>query len=207
MRRVGEGALAGIAAGVLVGVVARIAMRMVALGVPDGVMQLPSFTLGGTAMILVMGAIVGAPLGALYALVRPLLRVPAVWQAPLFSALLLVTLGPLFFVGAEAEFTSGGRIALFALLFPVFGLGLAVARPLANWIVGSRPEPWSALATAVAAGGAALVVFGIATLARDTAAARGIVATGLILAPVLLLGAAALRQVFAAAAEATSSPS
>jgi len=130
--RVAAGALAGGCAGLIVGIGARVAMRMVALGVPDGVMQ-PSvtFTAQGTSLILLVGIIAGIAFGIIYDAIADRLPGPFLVRGLLFAAIDLLVIGPLLFSQAD-EFISQGRVVLFALLFPVFGIALSAIDPLAR---------------------------------------------------------------------------
>jgi hypothetical protein len=100
---------------------------MVADGVADGVGVRTDFTLAGTAVILVSGLIVGAPLGLVYALIADRMPVLPAARGLVFGALALAVIGPVFL--RTEEFFSLGRIALFAPLFLIFGIaiGLAIA--------------------------------------------------------------------------------
>ena len=80
LNRVGAGLVTGTAAGALIGGIgARLAMRVVAL-LGEGA---PSFSIGGTLGILMMGAVLGAIGGLGFALVRWLLRLRAKRQVPI----------------------------------------------------------------------------------------------------------------------------
>jgi len=72
LRVAGLGVLAGLLAGLVAGIVARIDMRIVALsaGMP------PTFTVGGSLNIALIGAILGAPFGMAFAFVKPYLPGP-----------------------------------------------------------------------------------------------------------------------------------
>lgn len=171
---VSQGAIAGIAGGIAVGFAARAAMRIVALGIPDGIMQVPTFTIAGTLFILAIGAIVGAPLGVLFALAHPSLPGPYRFRGVLFGLILLATLGPLFFVGAADEFVSAGRIALFTALFLIFGSAVRLALPPSRTFARSLPAGVRTLPVAVAVGGAGLVLFGIVSLTLNAIGAHGL---------------------------------
>lgn len=101
-------------------------MRMVALGVADGVGITPDFTIAGTLLIVVSGMIIGAPAGLVYGLIADRLPGPVRVRGLVFAGMLLVLVGPFFFLGNE-EFFSVGRVALFVPLFAIFGalLGLS----------------------------------------------------------------------------------
>ena len=165
MLRIAQGTLAGIAAGVITGIGARIAMRLVAIGVADGVGVRPEFTLAGTVAIVASGAIAGAPFGAAYALIEPRLPRPARAHGAMYAALLLMFFGPVFF--ATEEFFSLGRIALFTLLFLVFGLAVAAALPIAPRLAPRVPDVAQRLLVAAAVGAGTLVLVGFAGTAGE----------------------------------------
>ena len=116
MLRIAAGAICGIAAGAITGIAARVAMRMVADGVPDAIRSLPMFTAEGTATIVGLGALAGAPFGALFALAYDALAGPHRARGILFGVAMLLTLAPLFFTGARDEFITYERMVLFAAL-------------------------------------------------------------------------------------------
>ncbi len=114
------GALAGIGAGV----VARLSMRGVAMLAGMGV----SFSIGGTAFILIFGAILGAIAGLLYGLLQAILpgpiRLKAFFYGLLWSALVVVAS---FLVERQGELTLISREELALLFGPiplVYGLAL-----------------------------------------------------------------------------------
>jgi hypothetical protein len=144
------GALLGASIG---GVGARIAMRVVAL-LDEGA---PSFTLGGTLAIVIMGGVLGALGGLGFALVRGLLR--AGWGEET---------SPLRSIGAGAVY-GGALAALTALPFFVIREGeLALASPL----VGAALFAWIPLAYGLALGAA------MPRVERSIAAAPRAVACG-----------------------------
>jgi hypothetical protein len=159
LERAAVGALAGIAAGLLAGAGARVAMRMVAVGVADGVGVRPEFTFAGTLGILIFGAIIGAPFGVLFEAIRERLPGPVRWRALIFAALCLVALGPLFFSGEE--FFSSGRIVLFALLFPIYGIALGLAHAPTARLISRAPTAAQTLLAVVAFAGGAFIVIGL----------------------------------------------
>src|SRR5206468_6772363 len=118
MLTVAAGAICGIAAGIVAGIGARSAMRMVADGVPDPIRQLPSFTIEGTAAIVIVAALAGAPFGAVFGLIHDALPGPRRARGFIFGIAMLVTVGPLFFTGTRDEFITYERMALFSFLFP-----------------------------------------------------------------------------------------
>lgn len=117
-----RGVLAGAAAGVLWGIGARGAMRAVALAAGDRT----EFTVGGTAMILVAGAILGAVLGLIFAAVRRWLPGNGADQGSIAGSFLLVfLLLPLTLFG-PVEIDRVGLVGLssFGTLFIIFGASL-----------------------------------------------------------------------------------
>ena len=82
------------------GIGARGAMRVMALAAH----QHPEFSLAGTVMILVVGLILGMPLGLLYSAARPKKLPPARWaRASIAGALTLIILGYPFYAGPLRE--------------------------------------------------------------------------------------------------------
>ena len=191
MTKLPEGVIAGIAAGLASGIAARVAMRMVADGVADGIGQLPAFTPEGSAAILASGAIAGAPLGAIYAAAEPSLRAPARARGLVFGLVLLASAGPLFLSGDELF--SRGRVALFALLFPIFGIVVGLALPPARRIAPRIGANAHVLLALIALGGGAVVGAGLIGLAAQAVKEHGaaalaaiaplLVATGLLARP------------------------
>ncbi len=125
------GVLAGVLAGALIGGIgARLAMRIVAL--VNG--SQPSFTVTGTLAILLVGAILGIPLGLLYVAVRRIWRWSDGWLGLLLGlALVLLLVVPLFASQRDGEFgllSPLAGIALFGVLPVGFGLALAWLVPL-----------------------------------------------------------------------------
>jgi hypothetical protein len=106
---------------------ARVAMRVVADGVADGVGVTPEFTVAGSVAIALFGAIVGAGGGLLYEAMADRLPGPARAHGLAFGLLLLLVIGPIFFLGNQ-EFFSVGRVVLFAILFFVFGIAIGFVR-------------------------------------------------------------------------------
>jgi hypothetical protein len=155
------GALAGITAGVLTGASARIAMRMVADGVVDAVGRTPEFTVGGTLAIVFAGALVGAPLGVLYTVLARRLPGPAPVRGMLFGLACLAVIGP-FFLRTE-EFFSAGRIVLFALLFPLFGLVLGLVVPPSRAVASRLPLAAQGVLAFAALASAAAALIGLAS--------------------------------------------
>lgn len=120
----GWSVLAGVAAGVIWGAGARIAMRLVALAERNTT----EFSLDGTLLILVTGAIFGVPLGLLFALVRRWLPGSGIGKGLAFGLILAaILLIPLASLGAsdldsnpiEAPVLLG--VGLFGALFALHG--------------------------------------------------------------------------------------
>lgn len=161
MLRLAGGAICGIAAGIVTGIGARAAMRMVADGVPDPIRQLPTFTAEGTAAILVVAAIAGAPFGALFAVANDRLPGPPRARGVLFSVAMLVTIGPLFFTGTRDEFITYERMVLFAFLFPLFGIAAGFFFEPSQRLALRLPSAAHVVLVLIAIGGGALVGTGI----------------------------------------------
>lgn len=130
----GMGVGAGVTAGVLWGIGARIAMRAVALA--DG--GPTEFTIGGTLLILFVGALFGIPLGLLFAAVRRWLPGSGRQKGLAFGGgLLALLVVPFALLGAG---DIGGDVldapvligtGLFASLFVGYGLAVEAAM---DWI-------------------------------------------------------------------------
>lgn len=177
------GALCGVAAGLVTGVAARAFMRMVADGVVDEVRAVPLFTVEGSAAILVSATIAGAPLGALYAVTYRVLPGRALGRGALFGAALLALLGPLFFFGTPSEFgfpfAHLTRVALFALLFLVFGVTAGVAMEPAARLARRLPGPVRGALALLAVAGGMLVAAGTVSLGGAAADVYGALAVWL----------------------------
>ena len=165
------------AAGAITGVGARAAMRMVADGVPDGIRTNPHFTAEGTATIIFLGALAGAPFGALFAAIYETLPLPRRARGLLFSIAMLVTLGPLFFTGAPDEFISRERMVLFAFLFPLFGIAAGLLLGPILRLARRLPDLAQGVLVLIAFGGGSLVATGIAGFIGQAFQTHGVVAT------------------------------
>jgi hypothetical protein len=174
--RLAGGAICGIAAGMVTGIAARAAMRMVADGVPDPIRSLPMFTAEGTATIIGIAALVGAPFGVLFAAVYDALPGPRLSRGFLFGLAMLVTLGPLFFTGARDEFITYERMVLFAFLFPVFGLAAGLVFEPSRRLARRLPDLAQPLLALIAIGGGVLVGTGIFGFAVEAAQTHGTLA-------------------------------
>jgi hypothetical protein len=137
MREVGVAALAGALAGVLVGGLgSRVAMRIsgamsdqarVGLATTDNGNILGDITVGGTfALVIFAGLIPGVLAGIFYAAARPWLRPLGRWAGLAFGLALLAAMGSLVLDPFNIDFRKFGvpivNVALFALLFPLFGI-------------------------------------------------------------------------------------
>lgn len=138
LNRIGAGLVAGAAAGALIGGIgARLAMRIVAL-LGEGT---PSFSVGGTLGILLMGAILGAIAGLGFALVRWLLRLRTNEETSSLRNILAgagygVALSALvvlpFFMAPTGELSLAPPLvgaALFGWIPLAYGLALGIATP------------------------------------------------------------------------------
>jgi len=189
MSRLAGGAICGIAAGIVAGIGARVAMRMIADGVPDPIRSLPMFTAAGTAMILVTVAFAGAPFGVLFALAHDRLPAPNRARGLLFGVAMLVMFGPLFFTLGREEFLSYQRMVLFAFLFPLFGVAAGLAFEPSQRIASRLwASARAALVLIALGGGALLVVAGIAPAVVQAVQTHGALAIAYAL-PWLAIGA------------------
>ena len=148
-------------------------MRMVADGVPDPIRSLPMFTVEGTAGIVIIGALAGAPFGALFGLVHDALPGPHRARGILFGIAMLVTIGPLFFTGARDEFITYQRMVLFAFLFPLFGVAAGLVFEPSLALARRMPGAAHAALTLIALGGGGLVASGIASFVAQAAQTHG----------------------------------
>jgi hypothetical protein len=176
MLRLAGGAICGIAAGIVTGIGARFAMRMVADGVPDRIGQNPSFTAEGTATIIFLGALAGAPFGALFAAIYDALPRPRRARGVLFGVAMLVTIGPLFFTGTPDEFISRERMVLFAFLFPLFGTAAGLLLEPSLRLAQRLPGAAQAVFVLIAFGGGSLVATGIFALVGQAVETNGALA-------------------------------
>ena len=138
LNRIGAGLVTGAAAGALIGGIgARAAMRVVAL-LGEGI---PSFSVGGTLGILLMGAMLGAIGGLGFAVVRRLLRLQAsnrtsslrdVLAGAGYGAILSVLTVLPFFLSPTGELTLASPLvgaALFGWIPLAYGLALGITTP------------------------------------------------------------------------------
>lgn len=156
----GVAALAGTIAGILVGGLgSRVAMRIsgamsdpaligVARTANDNIVG--SVTLEGTlALTIFVGLIPGLIGGALYAAARPWLAPLGRWAGLAFGLVLLAALGPVALEPSNFDFQRFGspalNVAMFALLFPLFGVTIAIAHPRIAWAVHEARgrSPWT----------------------------------------------------------------
>ena len=138
LNRIGAGLVTGAAAGALIGGIgARLAMRVVAL-LGEGA---PSFSIGGTLGILLMGAVLGAIGGLGFALVRWILRLRTSSGSPSLRDVLagagygtilsVLTVLP-FFLSPTGELSLAPPLvgaALFGWIPLAYGLTLGIATP------------------------------------------------------------------------------
>jgi len=127
LRKAGIGLLAGLIGGMVWGIGARIAMRIVALAAHKPT----EFSLEGTALILLVGAFFGIPLGLLFAGVMTYLPGAGHRKGLSFGLLVLLIMAAPFYLGPlAAEAPLGLRflgIAMFAALFVVCGTAVELA--------------------------------------------------------------------------------
>ena len=132
------GLLAGFSAGVLNAIVARLLMRVIALLM----FGRGSFSVGGTAVIFMFGALVGPLFGLIYGSTLYKMRAPDLVKGLLFGLALLVTLQvPGLFIAPEfrAELMAVGPFgfAIFAMMNFSFVLTLA---GLVAWLEKVWPQ-------------------------------------------------------------------
>ncbi len=142
LNRVPLAIVAGAMAGLFAGIPARVAMRAVAV---YGGMQ-PSFSIGGTMGILIVGLIMGAPLGALYLAAEGFLPRRRWLRGALFGLLLfllqiaILSLFMDFQEAAEGEIGSLGVLNAFLIFAPVpafFGVSTELAL---GWLEADTSE-------------------------------------------------------------------
>lgn len=131
------GAIAGLGAGTLIGGIGgRLAMRLVALGADLE----PGFTLGGTMVIFVVGAIIGLIFGLPYVWLWRRLPLPGRISGFLYGlTLCLVVVLPLFLGELEGELNLATPFVGFSLFGPLpifYGLGL-------QWLSGRIEKRFS----------------------------------------------------------------
>src|SRR3990172_12541516 len=127
LNKVGAGGVAGLLTGAVIGGIgARIAMRIIAL---VATMQ-PSFSLGGTTGILMIGAILGMLFGLIYVAIRRYLPGRGVWNGLVYGVLLwLIFVVPTFLLAGEGELalvSPAAGIAIFMSVPLLYGMALAV---------------------------------------------------------------------------------
>lgn len=153
MRTVGVFILAGIPAGLLAGGVgSRIAMRISAIAtgplcpglVTANNNRCGEITLDGTIGLLFFGGVFSGIVGSLlYGGMRPWLQQLGPWKGLVFGLLLLATFGSRIIEADNPDFHRFGppllSIALFAVLFPLFGLIIAQLYDRLNRAIPSIP--------------------------------------------------------------------
>ena len=145
-RHVGLAVLAGIiAGGVVGGVGGRIAMRVTGFVSGQAVLgvsttngnRVGDITLGGTIGVLLVGALLGAFGGVLYASVEPWFRRLRPWHGVAFGVFLLAAAGIAVLDPNNSDFPRFGsallNVAMFGALFLLFG-------PLIAWVFDRLPR-------------------------------------------------------------------
>jgi hypothetical protein len=207
MRELGVAAVAGALAGVLVGGLGgRVAMRIsgamsdqarVGLAVTDNGNLLGDITLGGTiALVIFAGLIPGVLAGIFYAAARPWLRPLGRWAGLAFGMALLAAMGSLVLDPFNIDFRKFGvpivNVALFALLFPLFG----IAHMLLTETI-ERRMPRTA-AWEIPAIGFAVLMIGVLAIGTVGSLLEGDGQDfGFLIPPVVLVTAVVLRVVLA----------
>lgn len=134
-------AVGALAAGLVLGVMSRLAMRFVALesGLAGG------FSAGGSLEVVLFGALVGAPVALMFALLRPHMAWKRPWLGVATGLSLFAALAAFQPPAARSALdgtpdTPGATALAFAVVFLLWGAGLdwfASRRPL----VGSQAAP------------------------------------------------------------------
>jgi hypothetical protein len=138
VREVAAGSLSGIVVGIIVGGLgSRLVMRLAAIAGGSGVQGITTsngnrvgdITLGGTIGLIVFGGVFAGLFGGiLYASLRPWLAPFARWRGLVFGLGLLGLAGSLILDAATSDFfllrAPLLNIAMFAALFPIFGVAL-----------------------------------------------------------------------------------
>jgi len=152
------GLLAGFAAGVLNAIAARALMRVIALATSGG----GSFSVGGTAVIFMFGALAGALFGLIYRVTLYNLRAPTLVRGLLFGlALLVIIQAPGLLASPEfaAELMAVGPLGFVVFGAMNFAFVLTLAG-LVTWLEKTWPQDNSR--SKVETG--LTVVFGLAAL-------------------------------------------
>jgi hypothetical protein len=139
LREFAAGCLAGIIVGIVVGGLgSRLAMRVSAIAagpIPQGVTTengaiVGEITVGGTIALIIFGGVfAGLQGGLLYAALRPWLQPFGRWRGLVFGFGLLGLNGSLILDDTNSDFLILRppllNVAMFAALFPIFGIALA----------------------------------------------------------------------------------
>jgi hypothetical protein len=150
VRTIGVNSLGGLIAAFIVGGIgSRIAMRISAAAtgplcptlITENEARCGEITLGGTIFLLIFSTMFfGIPGGLIYAAMRPWLRRLGRWHGLVFGLLLLIIFGFVIIDGGNKDFRLFAQplvnVALFAVLFPLFGLLIA---PLVRWLDQTLP--------------------------------------------------------------------
>ena len=226
-RGLAVGAISGALAGILVGGVGgRVAMRIA------GAMSDPSLiggartangnilgdiTLGGTlGLVIFAGVLPGILAGLAFVAARPWLAPAGRWGGLAYGLVLLASLGPAVLEPFNIDFQKFGsppvNVAIFALLFPLFGIALGTVAGVVERRIGA-PRSW--IWELVAIGGALLAALMIvlvfvalvSLLARASSFdARPFVLVYLLAAPAILRVTLGRGRAFADARELGTVP-
>jgi hypothetical protein len=167
LRLFGVGLLGGFAAGAAAGLGARLVMWTIAIQnhshdgeITHANSQVGRFTAAGTVNLVVQGALIfGIPGAVVYLLVRSFLPRRALLRGLTFGTFLLLALFGSFLQDNAYEYgryvSPAVAVSLFALLFPLFGvvLALVVDRGGRGDVFGNRVVLWG--------GRGVLTVFGV----------------------------------------------
>lgn len=170
VRSAAVGSLAGALSGIVWALLARGAMRLIA----RAMRRLPSFSLEGTLLIVMLGFILGTAIGIVYAGLRRLLPWGRAWKALAAGVALLATIGVLLALGPLLQEGNPQVAGLAAVLFGASllvwgGLLEALYQPLdRRLLAGSHGRAMSI------AGGIALALPTLLSAAALAAAQAGL---------------------------------
>jgi hypothetical protein len=139
LKKIGVGLLAGLVAGLILGIGARLAMRLIALAAH----QATSFSMEGTLIILLSGALLGLVAGPIFVTVQAYMP-GARWQGGVFGLIVLGMLSLAIPPPIQDEIARAGDhlpliIVLFVTVFTGFGIAMQAVLP---WLQPRRDARW-----------------------------------------------------------------
>jgi hypothetical protein len=186
VRTIGMNTLGGIIAALIAGGIgSRVAMRISAAAtgplcptlITENGNRCGEITLADTIFLLLFAALVfGIPGGLVYAAMRPWLRRLGRWHGLVFGLLLLIIFGSAVIDGGNKDFRLFAQplvnVALFAVLFPLFGLLIA---PLVRWLDQTLPPAPPGLPLHIRTVAAYLLLGAVSAIALLFIGAMGVV--------------------------------